>query len=76
MSGTVRENITFGAAWDAPRYSRVLAACALEDDLNALPAGDASELGERGLNLSGGQKARPSWGLVLRARAPAPVYCI
>ena len=55
----MRENITFGAAWDAPRYERVLAACALEDDLKGLPAGDASELGERGLNLSGGQKARP-----------------
>lgn len=65
MSGTVRENITFGAPWDAQRYERVLAACALEDDLKGLPAGDASELGERGLNLSGGQKARPELGPVL-----------
>ena len=65
MSGTVRENITFGAPWDAQRYERVLTACALEDDLKGLPAGDASELGERGLNLSGGQKARLELGPVL-----------
>ena len=58
VSGTVRDNIVFGAPWDARRYARVVAACALEDDLAALPAGDGSELGERGLNLSGGQKAR------------------
>ncbi len=37
---------------------QVVAACALETDIGALPAGDATELGERGINLSGGQKAR------------------
>lgn len=44
----------FGARWDPERYARVLTACALEDDLAGFPAGDQTELGERGLNLSGG----------------------
>ncbi|KAL6765994.1 hypothetical protein V8C86DRAFT_2453065 [Haematococcus lacustris] len=58
VAGSVRENITFGREFDAQRYARVLAACALDLDIAALPAGDATELGERGINLSGGQKAR------------------
>lgn len=44
----------FGARWDPERYARVLTACALEDDLAGFSAGDQTELGERGLNLSGG----------------------
>lgn len=42
----------------ACRYARVVTACALDHDIEALPAGDATEIGERGINLSGGQKAR------------------
>jgi len=66
-SGTVRENITFGCAYEPGWYGRVVAACALQHDLDSLPAGDETELGERGINLSGGQKAR-----VALARC---VYC-
>ena len=33
-------------------------ACQLESDLVLMSAGDLTELGERGINLSGGQKAR------------------
>jgi len=57
-SGSIRDNVVFGAPWDPPRYGRVLAACALDVDLALLPAGDATELGERGINLSGGQKVQ------------------
>ncbi|EFN52562.1 hypothetical protein CHLNCDRAFT_138549 [Chlorella variabilis] len=58
VSSTVKENILFGQRYEATQYEAVLRACALEDDITALPAGDETELGERGINLSGGQKAR------------------
>ncbi|EDQ90327.1 uncharacterized protein MONBRDRAFT_18722 [Monosiga brevicollis MX1] len=59
-NATVRENILFGKAFDAKRYKQVIHACALEPDLLILPGGDACEIGDRGVNLSGGQKARVS----------------
>ncbi|RCK55100.1 Oligomycin resistance ATP-dependent permease YOR1 [Candida viswanathii] len=55
---TVKENILFGKPWDEDKYNKVIYACALEADLEILPAGDRTEIGERGITLSGGQKAR------------------
>jgi hypothetical protein len=55
MAATIRENITFQQPFDQIRYDSVIAACALEQDLVELEAGDATELGERGINLSGRQ---------------------
>ncbi|NXU44715.1 MRP7 protein, partial [Drymodes brunneopygia] len=55
---TVRENILFGREYDARLYEEVLEACALSEDLNILPASDQTEVGENGVTLSGGQKAR------------------
>eukprot|EP00898_Chlorokybus_atmophyticus_P001163 jgi/Chlat1/2047/Chrsp17S02516 len=57
-TGTLRDNVLFGADYDANRYQQVLKACCLDDDLRQMPKGDLSEIGERGYNLSGGQKAR------------------
>eukprot|EP00892_Ulva_mutabilis_P006809 jgi/Ulvmu1/44/UM001_0047.1 len=57
-AGSVRENITFGSPFEPAWYAQVVTACALDHDIEALPAGDATEIGERGINLSGGQKAR------------------
>ena len=50
--------VLFGREYDEERYASVIEASALIDDLAALPAGDMTEIGERGINLSGGQKAR------------------
>ncbi|BDA43779.1 probable cystic fibrosis transmembrane conductance regulator [Coccomyxa sp. Obi] len=58
VSGTLRDNILFGKGYEEQRYREVLQACALDADIAQLPAGDMTELGERGINLSGGQKAR------------------
>ncbi|OWZ23154.1 hypothetical protein PHMEG_0002023 [Phytophthora megakarya] len=57
-NSSVKSNILFESAFDAERYKRVLAASQLSLDLDALPNGDQTEIGERGINLSGGQKAR------------------
>uniref|UniRef100_T1J4L0 ABC-type glutathione-S-conjugate transporter n=1 Tax=Strigamia maritima TaxID=126957 RepID=T1J4L0_STRMM len=57
---TLRDNITFGSVYDKRRYEKVIEACALKPDLELLPAGDQTEIGERGINLSGGQKQRVS----------------
>lgn len=55
---TVRENITFGQEFDEERYARTIDCCALQADFDVLLAGDMTIIGERGINLSGGQKAR------------------
>ncbi|XP_038654866.1 multidrug resistance-associated protein 7 [Scyliorhinus canicula] len=55
---TIRENILCGNKYDATYYEEVIKACALSEDLNVLPLGDQTEVGESGVALSGGQKAR------------------
>jgi len=56
------------------RYDQVLAACALTPDLNLMPAGDLTEIGEKGINLSGGQKQRVS--LARAAFSNAGIYLL
>ena len=58
QNATIKENITFGAVYDRELYDEVVYACSLQQDLENLPAGDFTEVGERGVTLSGGQKAR------------------
>ncbi|KAJ2850424.1 hypothetical protein IWW36_001914 [Coemansia brasiliensis] len=58
MNTSFRENILFGNSYDKAKYNQVIAACALTEDIRDLPAGDATEIGFKGVNLSGGQKAR------------------
>ncbi|ETV79145.1 hypothetical protein H257_07232 [Aphanomyces astaci] len=60
QNATIRDNILFGKPFDAAKYARVVEACALTKDMAGLPAGDHTEIGQKGINLSGGQKARIS----------------
>ncbi|KAJ2832598.1 hypothetical protein GGI24_001173 [Coemansia furcata] len=69
MNATLRDNILFGHRFDQELYDRVLDACALRPDLEMLPAGDMTEIGEKGINLSGGQKARVSLARAVYSRA-------
>ncbi|KAK9886060.1 hypothetical protein WA026_014842 [Henosepilachna vigintioctopunctata] len=72
QNATLRDNILFGKSFDKPRYEKVIEACALKSDLEMLPAGDNTEIGEKGINLSGGQKQRVS--LARAVYADADVY--
>ena len=60
MNATLRDNIIFGQAFDQDRYDKVIEACQLKYDFGLLEHGDQTEIGERGVNLSGGQKHRVS----------------
>ena len=57
---TIRDNILFGLPFDKQKYKRVVSACQLTKDFEMLKGGDNIEVGEKGVNLSGGQKARIS----------------
>lgn len=58
MNATVEENILFGQPYDKDILEECVTACALDPDMAMLPAGIKTEIGERGIGLSGGQKAR------------------
>jgi ATP-binding cassette subfamily C (CFTR/MRP) protein 1 len=58
QNATVRENIIFGKDFKQDWYNTVVDACALRPDLDMLPNGDMTEIGERGITVSGGQKQR------------------
>ncbi|KAH9621682.1 hypothetical protein KSS87_015225 [Heliosperma pusillum] len=58
LSGTIRENILLMKEYIPERYVDVLRACALDVDISLMPGGDMAYVGEKGANLSGGQKAR------------------
>ncbi|KAJ2038546.1 ATP-binding cassette glutathione S-conjugate transporter ycf1 [Coemansia sp. S3946] len=58
MNDTLRANILFGREYDEEYYWKVLSACALTDDLEMWPNSDMTVIGENGMNISGGQRAR------------------
>lgn len=68
-SATLRENILFGLPYDFNWYNTVVEACALDKDIELLPHGDLTTVGERGITLSGGQKARVSLARAIYCKA-------
>ncbi|NWW73640.1 MRP1 protein, partial [Climacteris rufus] len=60
LNASVEDNILFGKEMDETWFNRVTEACALHPDLESFPAGQKSEIGEKGINVSGGQKQRVS----------------
>ncbi|KAK8809647.1 hypothetical protein WA158_000590 [Blastocystis sp. Blastoise] len=58
LSASVKENILFGKPFDQERYKKAIEYSCLQDDLKVLKGGDECEIGDNGINLSGGQKMR------------------
>jgi len=71
---SIRENILFGSQFDSEKYWCVVEACCLKDDLRILPEGDDTQVGPKGINLSGGQKARIA--LARACYADADIYLL
>jgi ATP-binding cassette subfamily C (CFTR/MRP) protein 1 len=69
LNGSIKDNILFGHELDPEFYDTVLDACALKDDLATLTNGDETQVGGKGMNLSGGQKARLGLARAIYARA-------
>jgi ATP-binding cassette, subfamily C (CFTR/MRP), member 1 len=53
MNATLRDNIIFGNEENEERLQEIIRACCLERDLEMLPNGEYTEIGEKGINLSG-----------------------
>ena len=58
FNATIKNNILFGSKYDKEKYEHVIDLACLRPDLEVIEGGDLAEIGERGINLSGGQKAR------------------
>ncbi|XP_020225919.1 ABC transporter C family member 8 isoform X2 [Cajanus cajan] len=58
QSGTVQDNILFGKPMDKIRYENAIKVCALDKDIKDFSHGDLTEIGQRGINMNGGQKQR------------------
>ena len=72
QQGTVRDNILWGKAYQFSWYTKVVEACALKQDFSQLARGDLTQVGEGGVTLSGGQRARVA---LARAVYQVWIYC-
>jgi ABC-type multidrug transport system fused ATPase/permease subunit len=70
QSMSIRDNILFFTPYNPSRYREVLDACELLLDMATLKNGDLSFIGENGVGLSGGQKARVALGRAVYSEAP------
>ena len=69
QSMSIRQNILFGEPWDEDRYNATLEMCALDVDVKRFTSADLSLIGENGIGLSGGQRARVALARAIYSRA-------
>ena len=74
FSATIKENILFGKAYVKDKFDDIISACSLTEDLEMLPNGEDTFIGEKGVNLSGGQRARI--GLARALYSDADIYLL
>lgn len=74
LNATVKDNILFGKPYDAVEYERTIRLAQLVEDLDILPAGDQTIIGERGVTLSGGQKQRVSIARAIYADSDVYIF--
>lgn len=75
QSMNIRDNILFSSPFEEVRYKETLEACALAQDLAGFKDGDLSNIGENGIGLSGGQKARVALARAVYSRAKGKEPC-
>ena len=69
FEGSIKDNILFTQDFDEKRYKMIVHVCSLERDFELLPHGDQTIVGDRGVSLSGGQKARINLARAIYKRA-------
>ncbi|KAI8323026.1 P-loop containing nucleoside triphosphate hydrolase protein [Martensiomyces pterosporus] len=69
VNGTLRDNILFGEEYNEGRYNQVVSSCALDADISNMAEGDMTLIGDRGTNISGGQRARLALARAMYAEA-------
>jgi len=74
MSATVKDNIIFQSNFDDNKFNKAIYHASLEQDMKILPFGVETEIGEKGINISGGQKARI--GLARAIYADRDIYLL
>ncbi|PIA19162.1 P-loop containing nucleoside triphosphate hydrolase protein, partial [Coemansia reversa NRRL 1564] len=74
MGSSLKENIMFGKAFDEALYTKTLAICCLEKDIDGMNERDSTVVSDQGTTLSGGQRARV--GLARAFYAEADIYVL
>ncbi|KAJ2219898.1 Canalicular multispecific organic anion transporter 1 [Coemansia sp. RSA 520] len=69
INDTLKANIIFGRDYNPMLYKQVIHACAFAEDLQMWPEGDLTIIGDRGINISGGQRARLALARTLYSQA-------
>lgn len=69
IGGTIEENILFGLEFNQDRFDKSILASALQRDMPNFANGSKTMIGERGMNISGGQKARISLARAIYSNA-------
>lgn len=55
---TLKKNIIFNSKYNPRKYNKIISLCELTREVNSFAGKDLIEIGEKGVNLSGGQKTR------------------